>query len=88
MEVTYAICVYIDIIRKGEFSASVKYYILPSSEFSVPILDHAFIVDDEPNQALLKKTRVYVNHFAKDGLRTLCMAKKVQPWKLLVTVAD
>lgn len=33
---------------------------------------------DEPNQNLLKKTRIFVNHFAKDGLRTLCMAKKVR----------
>ncbi|KAF6036322.1 ATP10A [Bugula neritina] len=32
---------------------------------------------DNNQKELLKQTRIYVNHFAKDGLRTLCMAKKV-----------
>ena len=37
------------------------------------------------SEELLKNTRIYVNHFAKDGLRTLCMAKKVRAcWELSV----
>lgn len=36
-----------------------------------------FISGQGEDDGLLKTTRIYVNHFAKDGLRTLCMAKKV-----------
>jgi len=35
---------------------------------------------DNNQKELLKQTRIYVNHFAKDGLRTLCMAKKVSSY--------
>ncbi|XP_067949362.1 phospholipid-transporting ATPase VA-like isoform X2 [Watersipora subatra] len=35
------------------------------------------IKSDEQNQQLVKQARIHVNHFAKDGLRTLCMAKKL-----------
>lgn len=34
------------------------------------------LLGDEKNEALVKQTRMHVTHFAKDGLRTLCMARR------------
>lgn len=34
------------------------------------------LLDDEHNRNMVRNTRMFVTHFAKDGLRTLCMARR------------
>ena len=42
------------------------------------IISSAFVVsDDEAQQEIWKKTSEYLTEYAKLGLRTLCMAKRV-----------